>query len=184
MTPRELAERKAYALLHVSEEDLRQASIYAAHLLKKGWHSEWHERRGTVYYQQAAFTTALVMAYMRPFKQTRGRSSLNSKTLAGFTEEQKALHKRMEFLRDNIYAHTDLPTRGVRPLSIEGYPTAIEFMPRLRLHKEEVENLQAMIAMVSKAVAEQKRRLLPVVSTGDYGRPIQPRLPPLKKLVG
>ena len=180
-TRRELANAKTYALLNVSEEDMRQAAFYARHLLKKGWHSEEWERRGTVYYQQAAFTTALVMAYTRPFTQTRGGSSLNGKTMAGFTEEQKQLHKRMKLLRINIFAHTDISTRRVRPMSLEGYPTAIEAVPPMRLLQWEVQHLQTMIALVQRAVAEQKRKLLPVVSTGDFGRPVQPRLPQPKK---
>src|SRR6185312_5754397 len=170
-TPRQLADQKTYALLHVSEEDLRQASFYASHLLKKGWHSEWYERRGTVYYQQAAYTTALVMAYTRPFTQTRGGSSLHGKTIAGFSEEQKAQHKRMKVLRDNIYAHTDIPTRRVRPVSFAGYPSAIETVPPMRLHKAEVEHLQTMIALVQKSIGEQKRGLLHAISAEAFGRP-------------
>lgn len=93
---------RAYGLLHVSEEDLRQAASYATYLLKKGWHSEETEVRKAAYLQQSAFTTALVMAYTRPFTQTRSGSTLNGRTRSGFTDEQKQLHRKMGALRDHL----------------------------------------------------------------------------------
>jgi len=87
----------------------------------------------------------------------------------------------MKDLRDRLYAHSDIPTRGIRPLSIDGYPTAIETLPPMRLPKEDVLNLQMMIALVRRAVAKQKRKLLPAVSTGDFGMPKPPQLPPFPR---
>ena len=51
-----------YEVLYVAQEDLAQATYFASHLLKKGWHFEPWERRWTTYMQQSAYTTALVVA--------------------------------------------------------------------------------------------------------------------------
>lgn len=170
-------ERAQYQLLHASEDDLHQASFFAAHLLKKGWHSEEWERRGTTYLQQAAFTTALVVAYARPFTQTKSGVKLPDRIRSGFSADQKALHHRIMQLRNELYAHTDVPKRGIRPLSIDGYPTAIEYRPSMRLSQEDVCRLQVMIQQVRVAIAQKKAQLIRTVSIGDYGMPEQPRWP-------
>jgi hypothetical protein len=41
-------------------------------ILKKQWHDEPWKRRGTVHQRQAAFTTASVTSYARPFVQSKG----------------------------------------------------------------------------------------------------------------
>ena len=42
----------------------------------------------------------------------------------------------------------------------------------MRLHKAEVEHLQAMIALVQKSIGEQKRGLLHAISAEAFGRPV------------
>ena len=55
----QLNERDArlYGKLFVSRNDIGFAQYCASELLKKGWHSLWWERRGTVYQQQAVYTS-------------------------------------------------------------------------------------------------------------------------------
>jgi len=62
---------KLYGKLFVSRNDIGFAQYCASVLLKKGWHSQWWERRGTVYQQQAVYTSALVTAYGRAFTKSR-----------------------------------------------------------------------------------------------------------------
>lgn len=170
-TPRQLADARYYALLHVSEEDFAQALFCAQHLLKKAWHSEQWERRGTVYHQQAAFTSALVMAYLRPFTETRSGTVLRRNVMKGFSPEQALLHRHLKTLRNSLYAHSDVSARDVQPIAVNGYATAISTFQSMRLSREDVVNLEKMIALVRSSISHEKQRLLPGVSTASYGRP-------------
>lgn len=156
-------DRQLYAVLHVAEEDLRQAAYFATYLLKRGWHFEPWERRWTVYMQQAAFTTALATAYSRPFTEARGRPKVPNRLLRQFTNEQRNLHKRVLKLRNLVYAHSDVGSRSVRPILIANYPTAIAVMPPMRFTREEVLELQSMISEAQRSIAARKQALAPLV---------------------
>ena len=58
-----------------------------------------------------AMSAAFVIAYMRPFKQSRGDGETARLVSLGdvltLTEAQRGLHTRLERLRDNIVAHAD-----------------------------------------------------------------------------
>lgn len=157
-------DRQLYGLLHVAEEDLRQASFFAAHILKKGWHFESWEKRWTVYMQQAAFTTALATAYSRPFTESRGWPKFPTRLLAAFNAEQWKLHKRILKLRSLIYAHSDVGSRVIRPVSFEGYPTAIEAQPPMRFTRDEITELQSMIKIAQNSIGARKRELIAAVA--------------------
>ena len=158
-------DRQLYALLHVAQEDLRQAAFFAAHLIKKGWHFEPWEKRWTIYMQQAAFTTALSAAYSRPFTESRGWPKFPEKLLRSFNTEQRNLHKRILKLRSLMYAHSDVGSRFIRAVSFEGYPTAIEAMPPMRFTRAELLALQLMTSVVQGAIAARKSELLASVTS-------------------
>ena len=158
-------ERALYALLHVAEEDLRQATFFAAHLLKKGWHFEPWERRWSLYMQQAAFTTALATAYSRPFTHSRGWPKFPMRLLTEFDTGQQKLHKRVLDLRNRIYAHSDVGSRGIWPISFAGYPTAIELLPPMRFTRTEITTIQSMIAIAEHSIQVRKNELLPAVTS-------------------
>jgi len=149
-----------YALLHVAEEDLRQAKFFAAHILKKGWHFEPWEKRWSVYMQQAAFTTALATAYSRPFTESRGWPKFPMRLLKAFNPEQRQLHKRVLNLRNLIYAHSDVGSRFIRAVRLDGYPTAIETLPPMRFTREEIVTLQSMIAIAQESISSRKHELV------------------------
>jgi len=157
-------EQQLYALLHVAEEDLRQAHFFAAHILKKGWHFEPWEKRWSLYMQQAAFTTALATAYSRPFTEVRGWSKFPTRLLKAFDTEQQKLHKHILKLRSQIYAHSDVGSRFIRPLSLEGYPTAIESLPPMKFTREEIVTLQSMIAIAQESISARKHELIESVA--------------------
>ena len=157
-------DRRLYALLHVTEEDLRQAWFFAAHILKKGWHYEPWEKRWSVYMQQTAYTTALVTAYSRPFTESRGRSKFPKRLLSAFNPKQQQLHDRILSLRNLIYAHSEVGSRAIHPISLDGYPTAIEFLPAMRLTREEITELQTMISAVRASIKVRKMELIEAVS--------------------
>jgi hypothetical protein len=97
-----------YERLFVYRGDLRQAAYFAGYLLKKGWHFDpWDKAiRWSTYMQQAAFTSALVTAYCRPFAQTRSSPILPLKLIQYKTNELE-LHKKLKALRDSVYAHSE-----------------------------------------------------------------------------
>lgn len=158
-------DRQLYALLHVAEEDLRQASFFASHILKKGWHFEAWERRWTVYMQQAAFTTSLATAYSRPFIESRGWPKFPRRLLGSFTTEQRNLHNKVLKLRNLIYAHSDVGGRFIRPINLKGYPAAIEALPPMRFTREELMDVQVMISIVLESISVRKHEL--IVSVDD-----------------
>jgi hypothetical protein len=157
-------DHQLYALLHVAEEDLRQANFFAAHILKKGWHFEPWEKRWSVYMQQAAFTTALATAYSRPFTESRGWPKFPMRLLKAFDTEQQKLHKRVLKLRSLVYAHSDVGNRFNRPVSLEGYPTAIEALPPMRFTREEIATLQSMITIAQESIRARKHQLITSVA--------------------
>jgi hypothetical protein len=62
-----------------SSHDFAQANFYARYPLKKGWHGQPWERRGTFYQRQTAFVTNLVIAFARSFTKGRGWPSFPEK---------------------------------------------------------------------------------------------------------
>ena len=85
---------KLYGRLYVSREDIGFASYCAGVLLKKGWHGQPWERRGSIYQQQAAFTSALITAYARPFTTSKGWPTFPAK-LIPYDAAELTLHNRL-----------------------------------------------------------------------------------------
>lgn len=155
-------DRSLYQRLYVAQDDLRQAAYFAEYLLKKGWHFQPWEKRWTTYMQQSAFTTALVVAYARPFTESRGWPKL-PKRLVTYTAEQKMLHQRVLALRNEVYAHTDVAKRQVRPVAILGKPSAIEALPPMRFTKNEIATLSGMISATYNAIDARLAELIPSI---------------------
>src|SRR5664280_3312425 len=95
-----------YSRLYVSSLDLDFAGYCLGVLLEKGWHYQAWERPGRIYKQQSAFTSALVIAYGRPFTTSKGWPQFPAE-LKDFDLEESALHEHMMELRHTIYAHSD-----------------------------------------------------------------------------
>lgn len=155
------AEQKLYQCLTVWQEDFRNASYFANHLLRKGWHFDpWDRKiRWPTYMQQAAFTTALVAAYCRPFTGTRSGATISMK-LAHYTKSELELHRKLKTLRNTIYAHSDVELREVRPMSINGSASAIESLPSLKLTQVETQLAISMIAKIMKSIDEKRNELI------------------------
>ena len=155
--------KKLYEKLWVSWQDIVFADYCAGVLLKKGWHAHPWERRGTIYQQQVAFTTALITAYVRPFTHSKGWPKLPPDLIAAYDEQEKALHEQMVRQRHTIYAHSDSSSYSVRPWRVGDFDTAIVGGPSLRISAEEAAMLRSMasklyVAMgaLSKALAKGK----------------------------
>jgi hypothetical protein len=121
---------KLYSKLYVSNSDIEFAQYCAGVLLKKGWHAQPWEKRGTIYQQQSAFTSALVTAYARPFTRSKGWPKFPSDLLAVYNSLEIVLHNKLIELRHTIYAHSDSAFYSIQPMK-KGYPIVSE--PPLRI---------------------------------------------------
>jgi len=151
-----------YKRLYVAQEDFRQAASFAKFILKNGWHFKPWEKRRMTYMKQSAYTTALVVSYARPFTESRGWPRI-PRRLVPYNQEQKALHKRILTLRNDVYAHTDVEKRDVRPFKIYGQPSAIEMLPQMRFTKEETERIIQMIRLANEAISNRLTQLIDTI---------------------
>jgi hypothetical protein len=155
------AERKLYQRLTVWNEDFRHANYFASFLLKKGWHFDpWDKKiRWSTYMQQAAFTSALVAAYCRPFVETRNGAVLSMK-LAPYNDSERELHDKLKTLRNSVYAHSDVELQNVRPISIGSRATAIVTLPVLKLTRAETQKVHSMIERTSNSIDAKLQSLI------------------------
>jgi hypothetical protein len=95
---RRAAETALYKRLYISRSDLSYARRFADFLLKKGWHFNPWEKRGTLYIQQAAFTSALIVFYCRSFTRSKELPSFPSRLILYDANDMK-LHNEVLELR-------------------------------------------------------------------------------------
>ncbi|MCY1529247.1 hypothetical protein D9M68_643810 [compost metagenome] len=137
--------KKLYERLYVAAVDLRLALQYVEHLLKNGWHSAPYECRGSIYLQQSALVTALIVSYARPFTRSFGWPRF---VLDPLYDDPSCieLHERLINLRHQVYAHTDSSHFKVQPWRLDSEVlTDIYRAPFHRLSEEECELLTVMI---------------------------------------
>lgn len=145
--------KKLYTRLFMSRRDFGMAATFGKHILKKGWNKgPW--ARGTIYEQQAAFITALVIFYARPFTQSRGLPRLPTGLLQ-YDPDEQALHARILTLRHQVYAHTDISGHWVEPYDFMGSPALQITEEQFRIPHGEIKRLLGMIEKVSKALADR-----------------------------
>ncbi len=148
--------QKLYERIYVAAEDIWLARQYAKHLLKNGWHSAPWERRGSIYMQQSAFVTALVVSYARAFTKSYGWPSLPDGILP---EDQgsKVLHEQLIKLRHEVYAHSDSKHHKIQPWRLDSEViTNIRGSPILRFTKDECERIIELIDKI-------RERLMPKI---------------------
>jgi hypothetical protein len=165
LSERAKQEYELYKRLYVYKHDFYQVEFFAMHLLKKNWHfDEWDSRiRQPTYMQQAAFTTALVTAYGRPFSGSNGFPTISMKLLR-YTAEQKALHFRLLDLRNNVYAHSNVERQDVRPRIIQTIPAAIIKLPAHKLSKSDAELTVGMVQVAIRAIEAKLQELASTVA--------------------
>ncbi len=138
--------KRQFERLSASLYDFSQANFCACYLLKKGWHAKEWERRGTIYQQQTAFVTNLVIAYARPFTASNGWPGFPSK-LANFDARQRKMHNRLLAMRHKIFAHSDSQHFTFKPVAgrfrgtIEGVPSAVLSVNEAECVKQMTEDL-------------------------------------------
>lgn len=156
---------KKYSEFIVWAGDMRNASSFANYLLKNGLHFAPYAReiRWSTYMRQAAFTTSLVMAYCRPFSKSRNCSIYPIKK-AGLSQIERVQHDSLLESRNEIYAHSDVAIREVRPIKFGSAFTAFETQPLLRLTQDETRIVLSNIGKISDAIALDIKNLGPEVT--------------------
>jgi hypothetical protein len=155
---------KRYKRLYVSLEDFRYASSYAGFILKKHWHFYPWEKRESIYVQQSAFTSALIVSYSRPFTvgygydlpDPSGRLPLPS----SYDAAEKETHEEILKLRNQVFAHSDGSHYEVKPVLISGAASAIIGAPFFRLAADEVRQLRGMIEKAMTAIDGELQNLI------------------------
>ena len=154
------ADGKLYSKLYVSSSDIAFARYCARVILKEGWHAQPWERRGTVYQQQAAFTTALVTAYARPFTRSKGWTKFPKDLIAAYIGQELALHHRLIKLRHAVYAHSDSASYSIRPWRSKNFSTDIVGAPVLRITSEDATLFEAMSTKLLLSIDVKMKALL------------------------
>ena len=154
--------KRQFERLFASLYDFGQANFCARYLLKKGWHSKPWERRKTIYAQQTAFVTNLIIAYARPFVESTGWPAFPSK-LTKFDAEQRGMHKRLLQMRHKIFAHSDSEHFSFQPEKFGGIRTTLQGVPFYVLSSDETERVKVMtddlIKATNKKIDELHREL-------------------------
>lgn len=127
-----------YGKLSMSALDIAKARSFANQLRKKRWHTFPLVRRGSVPTYQVALTTALVVAYARPFVVGRGGGLAFPNRLKQYTPEQEELHRRLLKLRHEQFAHTDPISYEIRPYD-DPYIKSVDMVPETYFTAEEID---------------------------------------------
>ncbi len=162
-TPPRSNDHQTYQLLYVAHLDLRQAAFFADHIASKKMHMEPWEGSWKTYLHQCAYMTAMVIAYARPFTESRGWPKFPQRLLR-LSPEQKALHNRVLNLRNEVYAHPNVEAKHVQPIIFEGRPTAVLSLPPMRLPAQDVEMLREIIRTVCADIQRRLEELSPQVA--------------------
>jgi hypothetical protein len=150
--------QKLFERLQASINDFAQAKFCVRYLLKKKWHYGPWERRMSIYEQQTAFVTALIVAYARPFTRSKGWPNF-PKRLVPYDTEQWLIHEKVLALRDEIFAHSDSQHFKFDPFQAHNFRTTIERVPFVVLSAENTEIIGGMIEAVLKATRERAKAL-------------------------
>ena len=103
------------------------------------------------YLHQTAYTTAFVVAYGRPFTESRSWPKIPTRLLR-LTQDERALHDRLLELRNTVYAHSDVGARNLRKLTMLGEPFTIQRAPSMHLELRELQFARAMILRAQVAI--------------------------------
>lgn len=156
-------QQKLYGRLLASHDDITFARYCAGVLLKKGRHNQPWERRGTVYEQQSAYTTALVTSYGRPFTVSKGWPPLPTELIT-YDDTEISLHAQIMNLRHTVYAHSDSASFSIRPWRMGTFPTTIVRRPVLRITASDT---TLFLAMSNKLLSSINDMMDAILATAD-----------------
>lgn len=164
LVPLSPEDEKVYGKLFASCNDLAFARYCLSVITKKKWHYSPWEKRDTVYLQQAAFTSALVVSYARVFIKSRGWKNL-SVDLGHFDGQELACHDRIMQLRHSVFAHTDSEHYSVRPWRVGDFKADIVGAPILRITEKDAVLLDNMTNKLFVAMQARMKVILATCAT-------------------
>jgi hypothetical protein len=155
------SDKKAYERLRIASSDLRLAQYCLSTILKKGWHYQPWQRRWTVYRQQTTYTTALVVAYVRPFTRSKGWPKLPVEVSEVFDAEETRLHEQLKDLRATLYAHSDSKNYSVSPWRSATFVGELLTEPSFRISDADARALNRMIDKLKVDIERRIKNLIP-----------------------
>lgn len=148
---------KLYGRLDIAVRDLHEAREFGAFILKKGWKAKpWS--RGTIYLQQSAFVTSMVISYGRAFTESRGWGYLSRSLMESFTNEEASLHEKTISDRKQLYAHSDSVHYPVSPWDSDHHSDIIRFHVR-EVPSEEIAMLNEMCLKVIRSCRDEQVKI-------------------------
>lgn len=160
-------DRRLHDRLYVSLKDIWFSRQCAEVLVKKNWHKERWEARQSGYMHQSAYTTALVIAYSRPFTKSKEWPAFPERLLRTYETSDMFLHRRLLDLRDSVYAHSDSARyRIMFWAEPDGSVMPLERTPSMRIDAEEAAQFLRMTAKLVKATEERTQELLAKLKEG------------------
>lgn len=135
--------RKVLPRIYIDRLDLIEARKFAAYILEKGWPNKKEELA------HAAFNTALIISYARPFgvrKDLEGQRELplDQKVADVLTQMKEiTLHERIKKMRNETFAHSD--TRSNLFENFDYSKHFVVFKAELPFTKSETRLLATMI---------------------------------------
>ena len=157
---------RLFKRLYISLQDLGTARQFAEYLLKKRWHYDAWEKRGSIYLQQSAFTTSLIVFYARPFTKSYGLPEF-PRALVTYGNEEEKLHQTILDLRHQVYAHSDSSRYQVTPFREREFISAILRAPFFKLERSRVLRLRRMITKLINATESEMGRVLSEIESGN-----------------
>ncbi|WP_188579501.1 hypothetical protein [Azorhizobium oxalatiphilum] len=150
------SDNSLYQKLNASLQDLDSCYEFGAFILKKGWKAKpWS--RGSIYLQQSAFVAAMVASYGRAVIKSRMHGKMMhfpEELLREFNEAEMAIHGRMKWLRNKIYAHSDGESYKVRPWRSSAHSDIYQ-NPTHEMGHEDIRLLQGMCLKVLAGIKER-----------------------------
>jgi hypothetical protein len=135
--------QKVLPRIYIDRLDLIEARKFAAYILDKGWPNKKAELA------HAAFNTALIISYARPFGmkydlEGQSESPLDEQVADVLIEKEEiALHKRIKDMRHASFAHSD--ARSYLFENLDYSKQMVFFRSQLPLSKSETSLLATMI---------------------------------------
>ena len=152
------ADRRQYTKLYASMSDIAFARRCAAHLLKKGWNKRpWH--RGSIYFQQSAFVTSMIVSYARPFAPSRGKPVFPRK-LIGYDTDEWTLHADLMERRNKVHAHSDLDQWNVTPWRTPQVHLDLVGEPWLIIEPEQLVRFLGMTDKITASILQRQKEIL------------------------
>ena len=157
LSPEQEVHLRQYRRLWLTEIDLEEAKGTANEIITRNLRRA-RTHRPTALLQ--SLTTALVVAYTRPFVMSRGNPAFADRTVPGtllrvFTSNERAFHEHLVMMRNREVAHSDADLTEVSlELLVDGHGgiSRVTRDPLLR------PQLRLLLAMIEKLEGELQKR--------------------------